>query len=86
MILVGAGAADDAAAAVDVNPDHAAVAHELHPSDAAVQFRTQIVGAAHVRDNALFQLWKEQRALRRGGSNEYGSLRDSYEAASITAH
>src|SRR5262249_42379493 len=59
---VVAGAADDTALAVDIDPDHATVLHELHArSAAAVQFRAEIIGAAHERQDFALELRERHR-------------------------
>src|SRR4051794_25288631 len=56
-------AADDAAGlAVDVDPDYAAVLHELETIGAAVEFRSEIVGAAHERHHPALELRQRHRA------------------------
>ena len=47
---------------VDVDPDDAAVLHELQAIGAAVDLRAEIIGAAHERHDPALDLRKRHRA------------------------
>src|SRR4051812_8590928 len=57
---------DPAGLGVDVDPDHPAVLHELHPVGSAVEFRPEIIGAAHERHDLALDLRQRQRAALLG--------------------
>ena len=52
---------DIAGRGIDIDPDHAAAAHEFQSVGAAVELRPEIIGAAHPRPDALFDHRQRER-------------------------
>ena len=56
------GTADDAALAVDVDPDHAAILDELETVRIPIEFRSEIVCTAHGGQHAPLELGQGHRS------------------------
>jgi hypothetical protein len=95
--------ADDASAlGIDVDPNHSAVLNEFEAVGAAIEFRPEIVGTTHERQNPALELRKRHRTplarrlegpLRfarrvgqRGGAGQAGRNRGGEEEGTEHSH